>query len=318
MSRVVAPGVCDSGTKTCSVGDVTTEGKTHVQRDVERTTSGVPISRTINAERLVLLGWPRAILLQFAHPLIAAGIYEHSQFRSRPSAAVQRLRLTVRAMLDLTFGTPADRQRTLDRIMAIHRRVRGRLQIDVGPFRAGTPYSAEDPDLVLWVHATLIESVPMFYRMLVAPMTEEQRDAYCSEAAAVAVALGARPNEVPTTGAALDDYIARMHASGKIVVGEQAKELADAVLSPPFGPLAAPGTFVNRLLTLGTLPAPLREQYGFAWTERDERRFRQLAFALAKLRRALPYAAATWRASRRTAAPARASAPGSGVELDQR
>ncbi|HEX6994315.1 MAG TPA: oxygenase MpaB family protein [Gammaproteobacteria bacterium] len=288
-----------------------------MQRDVERKTSGVPVSRAVNAERLVLLGWPRAILLQFAHPLIAAGIYEHSQFRARPSAAVQRLRLTVRAMLDLTFGTPADRQRTLDKIMAIHRRVHGRLPTDVGPFPAGTPYSAVDPDLVLWVHATLIESVPMFYRMLVAPMTEEQRDAYCSEAAAVAVALGARPREVPTTGAALDDYIARMHASGTIVVGEQAKELADAVLSPPLGPLAAPGMFVNRLLTLGTLPARLREQYGYAWTERDERRFRRLAAALARVRRALPYAAATWRASRQPAPPARTTA-GTGVELDQR
>jgi len=294
------------------------EGTTNVQRDVERKTSGVPISRAVNAERLVLLGWPRAILLQFAHPLIAAGIYEHSQFRARPSAAVQRLRLTVRAMLDLTFGTPADRERTLAKIMAIHRRVHGRLPVDVGPFPAGTRYSAEDPDLVLWVHATLIESVPMFYRMLVAPMTEEQRDAYCSEAAAVAVALGARPREVPTTGAALDDYIARMHASGTIIVGEQAKELANAVLYPPFGPLAAPGMFVNRLLTLGTLPAALREQYGFAWTERDERRFRQLVAALAKVRRALPYAAATWRASRRPATPAHTTARRSGVGLDQR
>ncbi|MFS8609214.1 MAG: DUF2236 domain-containing protein, partial [Gammaproteobacteria bacterium] len=177
-----------------------------------------PISRVVNAERLVLLSWPRAILLQFAHPLIAAGIHEHSQFRARPAATVQRLRSTVRAMLALTFGSPAERQETLDKIMAIHRRVNGTLSADVGRFRAGTPYSAEDGELVLWVHATLIESVPMFYRMLVAPMTEEQRDAYCSEAAAVAVALGARPREVPTTGAALDDYIARMHASGTIVV----------------------------------------------------------------------------------------------------
>jgi len=289
-----------------------------VQRDVERATSGVPISRTVNAERLVLLGWPRAILLQFAHPLIAAGIYEHSQFRSRPSAAVQRLRFTVRAMLDLTFGTPADRQRTLDKIIAIHRRVHGRLPMDVGPFRAGTPYSADDPDLVLWVHATLLESVPMFYRMLVAPMTEEQRDAYYSESAAVAVALGARPSDVPTTGAALDDYIAHMLASGKIVVSEQAKELAEAVLSPPWGPLAAPGTFVNRLLTLGTLPAPLREQYGFVWTDRDERRFKLLVSTLAKVRRVLPDAAATWGPSRRPATQTRPPRRGSGVELDRR
>lgn len=285
--------------------------------NLELAGSGVSISRVVNAERLVLLGWSRAILLQFAHPLIAAGIYEHSQFRARPSAAVQRLRQTVRAMLDLTFGTPGDRQRTLDKIRAIHRRVHGFLPADVGPFPAGTRYSAEDPDLLLWVHATLIESIPMFYRMLVAPMTEEQRDAYCSEAAAVAVALGARAREIPTTGAALDEYMARMHASGRIVAGEQAKELADAVLSPPFGPLAAPGMFANRLLTLGTLPAALREQYGYAWTERDQRRFERLGRAIAGLRRVLPSTAATWRASRSPTEVGNTSR-GARVGLDQR
>lgn len=91
----------------------------------------------MNAERLVLLSWPRAILLQFAHPLIAAGIHEHSQFRARPAATVQRLRSTVRAMLALTFGSPAERQETLDKIMAIHRRVRGTLPTAVGRFAAG-------------------------------------------------------------------------------------------------------------------------------------------------------------------------------------
>jgi uncharacterized protein (DUF2236 family) len=261
--------------------------------------TGIPISRIVNSERLVLLGWTRAILLQFAHPLIAAGIYEHSHFRARPSAAVQRLRHTVRAMLNLTFGTEADREHTLDKIMTIHRRVRGVLPDDVGPFPSGTRYSAEDPSLVLWVHATLIESVPMFYELLVAPLTREQRDAYCVEAAGVAVALGAPQREVPTSGAALVDYMSRTYDSGVIVVGEQAKALADAVLSPPFGPLAAPGMFVNRLLTLGTLPAGVREQYGFTWTDRDQRRFERLVSVLARVRRALPYSAATWRASRR-------------------
>lgn len=258
-----------------------------------------PISRLVNAERLVLLSWPRAILLQFAHPLIAAGIYEHSHFRARPAATVQRLRNTVRAMLALTFGSPAERQRTLDKIMAIHRRVNGTLSADVGRFRAGTPYSAEDGELVLWVHATLIESVPMFYELLVAPLTPEQYDAYCDEAAGVAIALGADPAAVPRSKAALGDYMARLYASGSIAIGDQARELADAILYPPLGPLAAPGLLITRLLTLGTLPESLREEYGFQWSERDRRRFARLVPALRGLRRALPSVATTWRAARR-------------------
>ncbi|MFO7287496.1 MAG: oxygenase MpaB family protein [Gammaproteobacteria bacterium] len=258
-----------------------------------------PISRVVNAERLVLLSWPRAILLQFAHPLIAAGIHEHSQFRARPAATVQRLRSTVRAMLALTFGSPAERQETLDKIMAIHRRVRGRLPTAVGRFAAGTPYSAEDGELVLWVHATLIESVPMFYELLVAPLTEEQHDAYCEQAASVAVALGADPATVPRSKAALVDYMARQYASDAIAIGTQARELADAILDPPFGLLAAPGLLVTRLLTVGTLPREIREGYGLAWSERDRQRFRHLVPALRGLRRALPRTAATWRAARR-------------------
>lgn len=262
----------------------------------------------MHAERLVLLGWTRAILLQLAHPLIAAGIYDHSNFRSRPSAAVRRLRGTVRAMLALTFGTPDERERTLARIMSIHRRINGRLPSEVGPFSAGTPYSAEDPALVLWVHATLTESVPMYYERLVAPLGVAERDAYCVEAAPAAIALGASADEVPLTGAALDAYMARMYSSGMIVVGERAKALAEAVLSPRFGPLAAPGTFVNRLLALGTLPPEIRAQYGFEWHPRDQRRFERIMRALAALRSAMPDYAATWRASRRPLAmPIRAS-----------
>lgn len=270
------------------------------------------VSHRINAERLVLLGWSRAILLQFAHPLIAAGIAEHSGFRDRPLAAVSRLRQTVRAMLDLTFGSDAERERTLERIRSIHRRVNGTLPIDAGPFPAGTPYSAEDPDLVLWVHATLVESVPMFYEMLIARLTPGERDAYCVEAAPVAVALNARADEVPRSRAALQAYLDGMYASGRIAVSAQARELAETVLSPPFGPLGAPGTAMNRLLTVGSLPAEVRAQYGFEWTRFHARAFELVVRMLRTSRRPLPDRLAKWSAARRLE---RRGAGGSAVTL---
>jgi len=149
------------------------------------------ITWRINAERIVLLGWARAILLQLAHPLVAAGVFDHSGFRGTPYAAASRLYHTVHAMLSLTFGDEAARQRTIDGIRAIHRRVNGILPEAVGPYEAGTRYSAEDPSLVLWVHATLIESVLMVYEKLVAPLTEAERDEYCQEAFPIALALAA-------------------------------------------------------------------------------------------------------------------------------
>lgn len=258
------------------------------------------VSHRINAERLVLLGWSRAILLQFAHPLIAVGIADHSGFRESPMATVQRLRHTVRAMLALTFGDNADRERALGRIRAIHRRVHGQLSVEAGPFPAGTPYSAEDPDLVLWVHATLVESVPMFYEMLVAPLTPTERDTYCTEAAPLAVALNARPDEVPCSWAALQTYLDRMYGSGQVTVSAQARELAAPILSPPFGPLGTPGTAMNRLLTVSTLPRGIRSQYGFEWTRRDDLALELVVRGLRALRRASPDHMAKWKSARRT------------------
>lgn len=253
-----------------------------------------PVARRLNAERFALLAWPRAILLQLAHPLVAAGVFEHSSFRGGPTAAASRLRATVRAMLALTFGTPDDHRSTLDTIRSIHRRVHGRLSVPVGHFPAGTPYSAEDPELLLWVHATLLDSIPLVHERLVGPLTSAERDRYCAESAAVAVALGARAEEVPRTWSALGAYLTETYASGSIAVGDQARELADAVLRPPLSALIAPITRLNRLVTVGTLPPHVREQYGYEWSERHERRLASAFQMLATIRRHTPDRLARW------------------------
>lgn len=256
------------------------------------------MSWRVNAERLVLLGWGRAILLQLAHPLIAAGVHEHSAFRATPWAAVSRLHATVRAMLALTFGTDSERERALHGIRTIHRRVHGELPMPVGPFPAGTCYSAEDPALVLWVHLTLLESVPLVYERFVAPLTAAERDAYCAEAAWVAVALGAPPADVPRTWEQMTAEVSRTQASGIITVGPQARELADALLAPRLGRVIPPAAWLNRLITVGLLPPAVRQQYGFAWTERHQRRFERVAPAVRAVRRRLPDRVALWAEAR--------------------
>jgi len=257
------------------------------------------LSRRINAERIVLLGWGRAILLQLAHPLIAAGVYEHSSFRATMWATVARLYHTVHAMLALTFGSDADRERALAGIRTIHRRVHGQLTTAVGRFPAGTNYSAEDPDLVLWVHATLLESVPMAYELLVAPLTTAERDAYCAEAAPFAIELLARSRDVPRSWEAARRYLDRMYASGDLAVSPQARELARLVLSPPAAAhIVAPATWTNRIVTLGLLPASIRQQYELPWTARHQRAFNLVIPALRVTRRVLPDALALWPESR--------------------
>ena len=257
------------------------------------------LSRRINGERLLLLAWMRAILLQLAHPLIAAGVAEHSTFRGSTSASFSRLRDTVGAMLAISFGTPDEHQRAIAAIRSIHRRVHGTLREARGTFAAGTPYSAEDSDLLIWVHATLIESIVLAYDRLVEPLTPAERDCYCLESAAVVIELGARADAVPASWAAIDEYLRGMYASGRIAVAEDARSLA-ATLLCPFGNIigrriVAP---VISLIAAGQLPDAMRVAYGFRWSHRREARFTRLMHLLRMLRRVAPARVALWKRAR--------------------
>ena len=252
------------------------------------------VAHRVNAERVVLLGWGRAILMQLAHPLVAAGVHDHSSFRATPWAAAARLHATVRAMLALTFGTDAEREHALYGIRQIHRRVHGHLATAVGACAAGTPYSAEDPALVLWVHLTLLESMPLVYELFVAPVTDAERDEYCAGAAWVALALGAQPADVPRTWRDTQTALARAYASGTIAVGPQARELAGVVLAPRIGTFLPPATWLNRLVTIGLLPPFVREQYGFSWDANRQRSLERVVPAVRAIRRLAPGQLAIW------------------------
>jgi uncharacterized protein (DUF2236 family) len=257
------------------------------------------VSQRINAERIVLFGWGRAILMQLAHPLVAAGVHDHSGFRATPWAAVTRLYHTVHAMLALTFGTPAEYARAMDGIRAIHRRVNGVLPDGAGPFAAGTRYSAEDPDLVLWVHLTLMESLPLAYELLVGPLTHAEHDAYCAEAAPAPIELGARPADVPHSWDEARRSIERVRASGALTVSAQARTLCRSVLYPAGAWTLGPTAWINRIVTTGLLPPELREQYGLSWTARHQRAFDAIIPTLRVTRRALPDLIALWPEARR-------------------
>jgi uncharacterized protein (DUF2236 family) len=256
------------------------------------------VSRRINAERLLLLAWVRAILLQFAHPLIAAGVADHSSFRGSTITAFARLRQTVAAMLSVTFGSDAERDAAVQTIRTIHRRVHGTLAQECGPFAAGTRYSAEDPALLTWVHATLVESMVVVYEALVAPLSPADRDRYCADAAELAEALGASPKDVPRSWNELRAYINGRYASGEIIVGQQAVALSATLLSPIRGPLARPVAALLELLASGLLPDTLRLQYGFRWNRGRARRFVQSMSWLRWFRRVLPGFIALWKRAR--------------------
>jgi uncharacterized protein (DUF2236 family) len=260
------------------------------------------IARLINGERLVVLGWGRAILMQLAHPLVAAGVAEHSTFRASTLAPVKRLHATVRAMLDLTFGDERGASAAAARINAIHDRVRGRLHEPAGTWSVGTPYSAHDPALLFWVHATLLDSLPLAYETFVGSLEPATIDRYVVEAADGAARLGLEGSEVPRSRAEVSGYLDRMLASDEVAVTATARELAHEVLNPTGAWLLGPIGAAPRLFALGTVPPAIRDLYGFEWSADDARRFVRLSALLRRWRGRVPGSIARFRAG-----PGRAS-----------
>jgi uncharacterized protein (DUF2236 family) len=252
----------------------------------------------VNGARVSILGWGRAILLQLAHPLIAAGVAEHSRFRESRWSPMARLHGTVRAMLAFSFGSASDVAGAAAHINAIHDRVHGRLRRATGRFPAGHPYTAHDPALLLWVHVTLLDSMILAYEQCVTPLADPEVAAYCRESARGATELGVDPSAIPVSRGGLHAHIDDMLASGTLCVGDEARALAAAILRPPFGRLVPPLARLHRLTTVGWLPAAIRDGYGVPWSEADARGLEAWAGRLRTLSRRAPDALTCWKAAR--------------------
>lgn len=253
----------------------------------------------VNGEMMMVAGWGRAILLQLAHPAVAAGVHHHSSFRGSLRSSFRRLHATVGAMLSITFGDTEQMIAAAAGINAIHDRVRGR--VGGAP---GEAYSAHDPDLQRWVHATLLESTLLTYELLVEPLAISERDRYCSEATIMEALLGMPPEALPRDSAQLDAYMREMMAGGSLVVTDTSRALARALLYPPRWRLAWPAFRAMQLITIGSLPPVLRQAYGFEWTARDARALARWTTLLRTLRRLLPPLAREWPMARARVLPA--------------
>jgi uncharacterized protein (DUF2236 family) len=228
----------------------------------------------IGRERVLLLGGPAALLLQVAHPLIAAGVADHSDFRHHPS---KRLVATLDATLTISFGDRTQAEAAAARVAATHARVRGPLRTTVGPFPERTPYDAATPELALWVHATLVETGLDTYHRFVQPLSIEQRERYFEEARSFAALFGVGDDVMPASYRAFRRYVDSMRGDPSLTVGPEAKELASLILNPPVpGPLR-PVSGLARLVAASLIPARLRAAFGLTWTRRDRAVLRLLA-----------------------------------------
>jgi uncharacterized protein (DUF2236 family) len=236
----------------------------------------------VNREAVLLLGGGRALLLQVAHPLVAAGVAEHSNFRAAP---LTRLWRTLDLMLTITFADAARAMRAIREIERVHTRVHGLLDADVGPFPRGTPYRADDPALLFWVHATLVDTALFTYERFVAPLTSREKLAYYEESKVGARLFGVPDGLIPPTFRDFRAYMKGMIRGDTLAVGPASKEIAASILRPPLPPGARQVFRAANLFTAGLLPPTLRRRYGLSWGPRRQSLLNSLA---ALTRRAWP------------------------------
>jgi uncharacterized protein (DUF2236 family) len=234
----------------------------------------------VDGEAIVLAGGTCALLMQLAHPAVAAGVAQHSDFRTDPFA---RLRRTLSASYAVVFGSAARADAALRRMNAIHGVVGGRIP------ETGLAYRATDPQLLLWVHATLVDTAIRVYDRFVAPLSPAEQQAYHAEARQIAIRLGVPEEGVPLTLAELRAEMAGLVADGSVAVSDTARLLAPSILHPTsFPPRIA--WDAAHLISMSVMPDPIRRGYGIRWSPRREAGMRRLAAASRRVLPLLPAA----------------------------
>ena len=218
--------------------------------------------RVVHRERALALYGPRALLMQAAHPLAVEGLLAHSSGIEEP---YERLARTAEIMDTIVFGERAAADRVTRRVRAMHGRVSGELDRPVGRYPAGTAYRADDPELLLWVLFTLVDSALVVYRAYVGELTRRQEAALWQDYRVVGGLFGLERAQMPATLADLDAYRTRMLTGDTLQVGEWARRRArEIVLEPPVPLAVRPLVEATNFITVTLLPDRIRSEYGFS------------------------------------------------------
>lgn len=241
----------------------------------------------VNRELLVLLAGSRALLLELAHPLVAAGVVQHSNFRQNP---LGRLYRTVWMMVDVSFGNIERVRQAAGRVNRCHHAVKGNSTDDTKVHAAGTGYQANDPQLKLWVLATLIDSILQTHNLLIRPLSQMEQEAFYQDWRILGQLMGIPVATMPATYPDFARYMEKMLTGDTLTVSNTAHQVLDAIFSGPFGPALKVASFVG----IGLLPARLRTEFYLPWNKKQEKRLQRLAAFTRRVRPWLPAILCVW------------------------
>lgn len=213
------------------------------------------VSWQVHREVTVLFGGARALLMQAAHPLVIAGANQTGMYERNPWKRLQR---TLILTYTLTFGTKAQAHAAAGKINDVHRRINGVDHV------TGKPYDALDPELLLYVHACLVDSALLFEQLTVGALDDAGRQRFHEEQM-LAAELCLVPHElIPPTVPALRAWLADVADRGDLRVTDGARRVHELFLDPPKEAEWRPVLRGVSRLAFGTLPGTLREDYGIA------------------------------------------------------
>jgi uncharacterized protein (DUF2236 family) len=232
----------------------------------------------VDREAAIFLGAGRALLLQLAHPWVAAAIAQHSRTLADP---IGRFHRTFNVAFTIVFGSTSQALAAARRLHRRHAAIGGTLEESSGAFAAGSTYRANDVAALLWVHATLTDTALGAFELVNPPLSPGDRERYYAEARLSAALFGIPQHAMPERWADFTGYIARMVASDSLAVSSAARHIAAELFSGAATRWRTPLWY--RALTAQLLPARLRDEFGLAYghaerrsAERALRRFRRL------------------------------------------
>jgi uncharacterized protein (DUF2236 family) len=225
------------------------------------------ITWRVNREAAIFLGAGRALLLQLAHPWVAAAVEQHSSTFANP---IGRFHRTFSTVFALVFGTLDQSLDAARRLHSRHAAISGTLPSASGPFAAGSPYCANDVLALRWVHATLWDTALVAYALVLPALTQVQRECYCAEGRLFAALFGIPPQHLPPDWTAFSAYIDAMTRSSTLTVTDAARVMAHRLLAGADTWLPVPGSY--KALTAALLPPRLREAFTLRYgkAEREE------------------------------------------------
>ena len=219
--------------------------------------------RRVNRELIVAFAGPRALLMMAAHPVAFEGFFMSTGALDDPYA---RLRRTAIVIDEIVWGSRRQADAYCSRVRKAHATVKGTIPYEAGRFPAGTAYAADDPELLLWILACLVDAADLGYRRYVGSLTRDERDALWQDYKVVGRLFGIPEEELPADIEAFDAYMARVQSDGTLWVTERARKLGrEIVFHPPAPVVARPLVEVVNQMTVGLLPGRIRKGYGLFW-----------------------------------------------------